>query len=65
MHENHEIRRVPRSICHPDDCIGMPRFIVIPAGIAFYHVVERATGRTRGFRQRHADACALARAFER
>ncbi|MDH0305102.1 MULTISPECIES: hypothetical protein [unclassified Pseudomonas] len=64
MHENHEIRREPRNIYTPDNSGGMPRFIVIPAGIAFYHVVERATGRIRGFRQRHADACALARAFE-
>lgn len=61
MHENTEIRR---EVCKIS-CSELPRFIVIPAGVAFYHIAERATGRVRGFRQRHEDACALARQFER
>ncbi|TFF38697.1 hypothetical protein E3U47_15835 [Pseudomonas sp. RIT623] len=61
MHENTEIRREARN----NSCLGIPRYIVIPAGIAFYHIAERDTGRVRGFRQRHKDACELARHFER
>jgi hypothetical protein len=37
---------------------------VIPAGKAFYHVVETATNRVIGYRRHHADACALARQLE-
>ena len=37
---------------------------VIPAGKAFYHVVETATNRVIGYRRQHADACALARHLE-
>jgi hypothetical protein len=37
---------------------------VIPAGKAFYHVVEIATNRVIGYRRQHADACALARQLE-
>ena len=61
MHENTEIRR---EACN-NSCPGIPRYIVIPAGIAFYHITERDTGRVIGFRQRHEDACELARHFER
>ncbi|MFT0869539.1 hypothetical protein [Pseudomonas sp. CAM1A] len=61
MHENTETRREARNISGQD----MPRYIVIPAGIAFYHIAERDTGRVRGFRQCHEQACALARHFER
>ncbi len=44
---------------------GAARYVVIPAGINFFHITEWATGRVKGFRRRHNDACALARALER
>lgn len=43
---------------------GLPMYRVIPAGKAFYHVVETATNRVIGYRRQHADACALARHLE-
>lgn len=61
MHENTETRREARNISGRE----LPRYIVIPAGIAFYHIAERETGLVRGFRQCHEQACALARHFER
>ncbi|MBA6114784.1 hypothetical protein JET76_14475 [Pseudomonas putida] len=42
-----------------------PRYVVIPAGIEFFHITESATGRVKGFRRRHHDACELARSLER
>lgn len=62
MHENTEIRREVKCI----SCLSKnrPRFIVIPAGIDFFHVAERTTGRIKGFRRRHQDACDLARELE-
>jgi hypothetical protein len=41
------------------------RYIVVPAGINFFHITDFATGQVRGFRCRHIDACELARALER
>lgn len=41
-----------------------PRFLVIPAGTAFFHIQEISTGRVRGFRKDHNEACALARSLE-
>jgi hypothetical protein len=43
---------------------GLPAYRVIPAGKAFYHVVETATNRVIGYRRQHTDACALARQLE-
>ena len=62
MHENTEIRRESKRI----SCLSRidPRFIVIPAGIDFFHIAERTTGRIKGFRRRHQDACDLARRLE-
>ncbi|QXH49792.1 hypothetical protein KSS94_17815 [Pseudomonas fakonensis] len=60
MHENTEIRREAQRISWPEK----PRFIVIPAGVAFYHVADSSTGRVKGFRRRHQDACELARHLE-
>lgn len=42
-----------------------PAFQVVPAGRGFFHVIETATGRVRGFRRNHAAACDLAAALER
>ncbi|WP_194790853.1 hypothetical protein [Pseudomonas sp. UFMG81] len=64
MHENTETRREARHISCPVIAPSTPRFIVVPAGVAFFHVTERATGRVKGFRQRHEDACQLARHLE-
>ncbi|WP_404943118.1 hypothetical protein [Pseudomonas fluorescens] len=41
-----------------------PRFQVVPAGNAFFHIKEKSTGRVRGFREDHNEACALARSLE-
>ncbi|WP_166217256.1 hypothetical protein [Pseudomonas atagonensis] len=41
-----------------------PRFQVVPAGNAFFHIKELSTGRVRGFREDHNEACALARSLE-
>ena len=41
-----------------------PRFQVVPAGNAFFHIKESSTGRVRGFREDHNEACALARLLE-
>ncbi|WP_256672712.1 hypothetical protein [Pseudomonas sp. C1C7] len=42
----------------------LPRFQVILAGNAFFHIKEISTGHVRGFRVDHNEACALARALE-
>ncbi|VVQ06954.1 hypothetical protein [Pseudomonas fluorescens] len=41
-----------------------PRFQVVPAGNSFFHIKETSTGRVRGFREDHNEACALARSLE-
>jgi len=41
-----------------------PRFQVVLAGHAFFHIKETSTGRVRGFRGDHNQACALARSLE-
>ena len=43
---------------------GSPRFQVILAGNAFFHIKEISTGHVRGFRADHNEACALARSLE-
>jgi len=69
MHENTELRRGLNSLSFADFCAGQtdtspPRFVVVPAGKSFYHITEQATGRVRGFRREHIEACALARHLE-
>jgi len=41
-----------------------PRFRVVLAGKAFFHIKEISTGCVRGFRASHNEACALARFLE-
>ncbi|MGO4313300.1 hypothetical protein AB4Z35_26210 [Pseudomonas sp. KB_15] len=41
-----------------------PRFQVVMAGIAFFHIKDNSTGCVRGFRADHNEACALARFLE-
>ncbi|WP_338586134.1 hypothetical protein [Pseudomonas sp. MAG733B] len=41
-----------------------PRFQVVLAGNAFFHIKDISTGRVRGFRADHNEACALARQLE-
>lgn len=70
MHENTEIRREASSISYinnrsPDSNMSRRRYVVIPAGINFFHITEYATGQVKGFRCRHTDACELARTLER
>ncbi|WP_256669287.1 hypothetical protein [Pseudomonas sp. C2B4] len=45
-------------------CPVFPRFQVILAGNAFFHIKETSTGHVRGFRANHNEACALARSLE-
>lgn len=69
MHENTETRRVANTLAvakKTDSCLHnpRPRFIVVPAGIGFFHITEFATGQVRGFRRQHGEACALAHTLE-
>jgi hypothetical protein len=64
MHENTEIRREVKNISYLPCVTSRPRYVVIPAGIEFFHITESATGRVKGFRRLHRDACALARSLE-
>jgi len=47
----------------PLQALALPRFQVVPAGKSFFHIKETATGRVRGFRTDHNEACALARSL--
>ncbi|VVM71193.1 hypothetical protein PS862_00359 [Pseudomonas fluorescens] len=47
----------------PPDLVA-PRFQVVLAGNAFFHIKEISTGHVRGFRGDHNEACALARSLE-
>ncbi|CAI8967807.1 MULTISPECIES: hypothetical protein [Pseudomonas] len=69
MHENTEFRREARGVSYTEYAAGYnlnrpPRFVVVPAGIGFFHITEQATGRVKGFRREHTEACALARHLE-
>lgn len=65
MHENTETRRVARAEFPLESGqIQLPRYLVIPAGKGFFHIIEHPSGRVRGFRRTHNEACALARALE-
>ena len=46
------------------ETLATPRFQVVLAGNAFFHIKEISTGRVRGFRSDHNEACALARQLE-
>ncbi|MDB6444508.1 MULTISPECIES: hypothetical protein [Pseudomonas] len=41
-----------------------PRYRVVLAGKCFFHIEETSTGRVRGFRADHNEACYLARHLE-
>ncbi|WP_413791568.1 MULTISPECIES: hypothetical protein [unclassified Pseudomonas] len=51
------------------DCLPIsliqPRYRVVLAGKCFFHIEETSTGRVRGFRTDHNEACYLARRLER
>ncbi|MDO7900484.1 hypothetical protein ACE1YR_01455 [Pseudomonas sp. K1(2024)] len=64
MHENTEIRREVSSISYMQQLTNTLRFVVVPAGIQFFHVTDRTTGRVKGFRRSHLEACALARLLD-
>ena len=55
-------------VLHQQDFLAeerlLPRFQVVLAGNAFFHIREISTGRVRGFRGNHNEACALARSLE-
>lgn len=67
MHENTEFRREANAYCGVEsrNPAKPPRFVVVPAGIEFFHITEYTTGRVKGFRRQHTEACALARDLER
>lgn len=50
------------------DCLPIsliqPRYRVVLAGKCFFHIEETSTGRVRGFRTAHNEACYLARRLE-
>ena len=48
---------------YPEE-LARPRFQVFLAGNAFFHIKEISTGRVRGFRSKHNEACALARSLD-
>ncbi|MBP2261419.1 hypothetical protein J3B00_002224 [Pseudomonas sp. BP8] len=60
MHENTEIRRVPKSFSCINNGINSSRFVVVPAGTAFFHVTDTLTGRVKGFRCRLPHSAARA-----
>lgn len=41
-----------------------PRFQVVPSGRGLFIVAERASGKVKGWRREHLEACALAKALE-
>lgn len=41
-----------------------PRFLVSPAGLAFFHIIDSRTGKVKGFHRDHNAACAFARKLE-
>ncbi|WP_434563843.1 hypothetical protein [Pseudomonas sp. Z4-20] len=53
-----------------DGCEGsanpliQPQYRVVLAGKCFFHIEETSTGRVRGFRADHNEACHLARSLE-
>ncbi|MHC8287371.1 hypothetical protein ACYZUD_11210 [Pseudomonas sp. XS1P51] len=49
---------------YPPEYLAPPRFQVVLAGNAFFHIKEISTGHVRGFRSNHNEACALARSLE-
>jgi hypothetical protein len=68
-----DARSKPASALHISNMQGFagleadhcrPRFQVVPAGNAFFHIKEISTGLVRGFRGDHNEACALARLLE-
>ncbi|HBP5153201.1 TPA: hypothetical protein L5659_006703 [Pseudomonas aeruginosa] len=40
-------------------------FRVVPQGRGFFHIVEAATGKVRGFRRSHNEACSYAEQLKR
>ncbi|MGN8343372.1 hypothetical protein ACLEJQ_07155 [Pseudomonas sp. SMV71] len=53
-----------RADCLPTSLI-QPRYRVVLAGKCFFHIEETSTGRVRGFRTDHNEACRLAKCLER
>lgn len=41
-----------------------PRYRVVPVSGEFFHIVDTGTGKVKGFRREHNDACAFARKLE-
>ncbi|WP_156334310.1 hypothetical protein [Pseudomonas thivervalensis] len=58
----------PANSPHGVNCLPVlliqPRYRVVLAGKCFFHIEETSTGRVRGFRTDHNEACYLARRLE-
>jgi len=52
------------SLYTHDSCLHSVLYRVIPAGRNFFHIVEVPSGRIKGFRSGHRQACELARQLE-
>jgi hypothetical protein len=48
----------------PSISLIQPRYRVVLAGKCFFHIEETSTGRVRGFRSDHNEACYLAQRLE-
>ncbi|MBI6909323.1 hypothetical protein [Pseudomonas palleroniana] len=63
-----------RSTCHdgrqyyclhnPDGYLNSVLYQVVPAGKNFFHILEVTSGRVKGFRSDHIQACELAKQLE-
>ncbi|TFF06924.1 hypothetical protein EXW72_25040 [Pseudomonas sp. BCA14] len=48
----------------PDGYLNSVLYQVVPAGKNFFHILEVTSGRVKGFRSDHIQACELARQLE-
>lgn len=48
----------------PENSLCPAMYRVVPAGRNFYHILEVPSGRIKGFRSGHNQACALAKELE-
>ncbi|WP_017479908.1 hypothetical protein [Pseudomonas sp. PAMC 26793] len=52
------------SLCAHDGGLHSALYRVLPAGRNFFHILEVPSGRVKGFRSGHSEACELARQLE-
>ncbi|WP_300634459.1 hypothetical protein [Pseudomonas sp.] len=66
FHTRSSIRDERQYYClvAPDGYSNSVLYRVVPAGKNFFHIQEVTSGRIKGFRSDHTQACALAKALE-